>query len=416
MVHAEIITIGDEILIGQIVDSNSAYIAQQLNTIGISVNQITSISDTSVAILQTLDEASRRAKVVVVTGGLGPTKDDVTKQSICDYFQDHLVQNVAVLSHIETLFKKYINTPISDLNRAQALVPSTARVLHNAFGTAPGLLMQQKEVYYFFLPGVPFEMKNLMINAIIPILKQEVKGGVILHKTLITYGLGESAIAERIAHWENALPPDLKLAYLPSLGSVRLRLTAKGNNRKALVRLLDQTLITLKPYLSDILYGDDAEKSIEENLGSLLINKGLTIGTAESLTGGRVAQQLTAVPGASNYFKGSVVAYATDIKVSQLGVTEESIATHSVVSESVARQMAMGLRRSFSTDIAVATTGVAGPTKGDTDAEIGTVYIAIATPLEVVTKKYQLGNHRERVIEKAVNKALELAFEVIAKL
>lgn len=411
--QAEIITIGDEILIGQIVDSNSAFIAQELNKIGVSVYQITSIQDDRDHITEALRESGDRSSVVIITGGLGPTKDDVTKETICTFFEDELVRDNAVLSHIEELFKKYINSPISDLNRRQALVPSKATVLHNAFGTAPGLWMKQGEVSYFFLPGVPYEMKNLITSSVLPKIMETYDRPYIVHKTLLTYGMGESAVAERIEDWENNLPPHIKLAYLPNLGRVRLRLSSKGTDREALKASVEAEAKKLYPIIGDIIYGEEENGTIESQIGKFLTQKKMTLATAESFTGGKIAEQITSVPGASNYFKGSVVSYATDTKIKVLGIPEEMIQKHSVVSEEVAMAMAENVRNLLGTDFAVSTTGNAGPTKGDSDADVGTVYIGISTPRGTTAHKFAMGNHRERVVKKSVSKAFELFYKEI---
>ena len=411
--QAEIITIGDEILIGQIVDSNSAFIAQELNKIGVSVYQITSIQDDRDHITEALRESGDRSSVVIITGGLGPTKDDVTKETICTFFEDELVRDNAVLSHIEELFKKYINSPISDLNRRQALVPSKATVLHNAFGTAPGLWMKQGEVSYFFLPGVPYEMKNLITSSVLPKIMETYDRPYIVHKTLLTYGMGESAVAERIEDWENNLPPHIKLAYLPNLGRVRLRLSSKGTDREALKASVEAEAKKLYPIIGDIIYGEEENGTIESQIGKFLTQKKMTLATAESFTGGKIAEQITSVPGASNYFKGSVVSYATDTKIKVLGVPEEMIQKHSVVSEEVAMAMAENVRNLLGTDFAVSTTGNAGPTKGDSDADVGTVYIGISSPSGTIAHKFAMGNHRERVVKKSVSKAFELLYKEI---
>lgn len=411
--QAEIITIGDEILIGQIVDSNSAFIAKELNQIGVSVYQITSVQDDREHITNALQQAGERSSVIIVTGGLGPTKDDVTKETLCNFFGDILVQDQAVLEHIEELFKKYITTPISDLNRRQALVPSKATVLHNAFGTAPGLWMKKGDVSYFFLPGVPYEMKNLITSSVLPKIMETYERPYIVHKTLLTYGMGESAIAEKIESWENSLPRHIKLAYLPNLGRVRLRLSSKGVDREALLASVEAEAKKLYPIIGDIIYGEEEDGTIESQIGKFLTQKQMTLATAESFTGGKIAEQITSVPGASNYFKGSVVSYATETKIKVLGIPEEMIQKHSVVSEEVAMAMAENVRNLLGTDFAVSTTGNAGPTKGDSDADVGTVYIGISTPRGTTAHKFAMGNHRERVVKKSVSKAFELLYKEI---
>ena len=406
---AEIITIGDEILIGQIVDTNSAFIAKELNKIGVAVYQITSVQDERVHILEALEDAKKRVQVVIVTGGLGPTKDDITKHVFCEFFNDTLIADEGVLRHVEELFAKYItSTPISDINRKQALVPSKAIVLKNEYGTAPGMWMTSDETVFVSLPGVPFEMKGLMKNAVLPKIISEFKRPHILHKTLVTYGLGESAIADKIEKWESDLPSFIKLAYLPSLGRVRLRLSAKGADPKLLEDTVNTEMAKLQPLIGDIMYGLEDEETLEEVVAKLLTVRKMSLATAESCTGGKIAQQLTALPGASAYFLGCVVSYATETKIDVLKVPRKLIDQHSVVSAEVAKAMAENVRHLLKSDFAIATTGNAGPTKGDSDAEIGTVYIAIATPTGTKVDKFSMGNHRVRIVQKTVNKALEL--------
>jgi nicotinamide-nucleotide amidase len=412
--QAEIITIGDEILIGQIVDSNSAFIAKELNKIGVSVYQITSIQDDREHILKSLKEAGERSAVVIITGGLGPTKDDVTKHTLCEFFDDELVRDESVLSHIEELFRKYISTPISDLNREQAMVPTKATVLHNSYGTAPGLWMKKGKTAFVSLPGVPYEMKNLMLKSVLPKIVEDYERPHIVHRTILTYGLGESAVAEKLEDWENNLPSYIKFAYLPSLGSVRLRLSAKGDDKAALMAGIDEQVKKLYPLIGDIIYGEEEEDGrVEKQIGALLKDKKMTLSTAESFTGGSIAERITAVPGASNYFKGSMVCYATEAKVKVLGVPQALIDAHSVVSEEVAVAMAQNAKEKLGTDFAIATTGNAGPTKGDSNVEVGTVYIGISSPKRTFAQKFVMGKHRERVVEKSVNKAFELLYKEI---
>ena len=405
---AEIITIGDEILIGQIIDTNSAYIAKELNKIGISVYQISSVQDHREHILQALEEATSRADLILITGGLGPTKDDITKHTLCEFTGDTLVRNKEVLAHIEHLFEKYISTPISDMNRQQAMVPSKATLLHNAYGTAPGMWIPYREQVLVSMPGVPFEMKSLMQREVLPRISSAFHRPHIVHRTLITYGLGESAIAQRIETLEDSLPDFVKLAYLPNLGKVRLRLTAKGADLEQIKHAVDLAVKELYALIGDIIFGEEEEGTLEAGIAKLMTKKGLTLATAESFTGGKIAEQLTAIPGASVYFRGSLVGYATEVKINVLGVPGALIEKHSVVSAEVAEAMAANARRMFQADFAIATTGTAGPTKGDSDAEIGTVYIAVATPNRVFSEKFEMGNHRVRIVQKAVHKAFEM--------
>ncbi len=405
---AEIITIGDEILIGQIIDSNSAFIGKVLNKIGVDVYQITSISDDKQHILNALDEAKRRVDIIIITGGLGPTKDDITKHTICEYFDDTLVQNDGVLVHIEELFAKYISTPITNINRQQALVPSKATVLMNHYGTAPGMWIESENKVFVSMPGVPYEMKGLMKNEVLPRLQKRFDRPYIIHKTVLTYGLGESAIAEKIEDWEDNLPAFVKLAYLPNLGRVRLRLSARGNDKKLLEDVIEEKIQQLHHIIGDIIVGYEEDETIEKRIGNLLVRKGMAVAVAESCTGGKIAQSFTANAGSSAYFKGGVVTYATQSKIDILGVDPKTIQKYSVTSAEVVEAMAVKAKEKFKTEYAISTTGNAGPTKGDGDVEVGTVFIGIATPDTVFSKNYTFGNLRERTIEKTVNKAFEL--------
>lgn len=414
---AEIITIGDEILIGQIIDTNSAFIAKELNKVGISIYQITSVQDEREHILKAFSDAANRVDIVLVTGGLGPTKDDITKHTFCEFFNDKLVENASVLAHVEELFAKYItNTPISDLNRKQALVPSKAEVLHNAYGTAPGMWIHENGVTFISMPGVPFEMKHLLVDTVIPKLSSFYKRPHIIHRTIVTYGLGESSIAQRIETWEDNLPSFLKLAYLPNLGKVRLRISAKGPDLEMLTKGIHEACQKLYPLINDIMYGFEDDESLEEIVAKLLTDRKLTLATAESFTGGKIAQSITSIPGASKYFKGSVVSYATEAKIDLLGVPKELVDEHSVVSSEVASAMAKGARKLLKSDFAMATTGNAGPTKGDSNADVGTIFIAIDGPNSHLVQEFQMGNNRERIVQKAVNKAFELLQKEILKM
>lgn len=413
--NAEIITIGDEILIGQIVDTNSAFLGKELNKIGVSIYQITSVQDDKSHILKSLKEAEENADIVIITGGLGPTKDDITKHTLCEYFNDTLVQNDDVLAHVEHLFSTYINTPISDINRQQALVPSKTKVLTNRFGTAPGMWLEKNNKVFISLPGVPYEMKALITNKVIPQLRARFKFPYIMHRTLLTYGLGESAIANRIEEFEDNLPDFIKLAYLPNLGRVRLRLSAKSIDKALVENEMKRQIELLLPQIDDIFVGFEEDLSLEALIGKQLVQKDKTLALAESCTGGRIAQAITANAGASKYFKGSVVSYATASKVNVLNVSKDDIDTYSVVSEQVAKAMAKGVLELYDTDYAISTTGNAGPTKGDADVEVGTVWIAIATKDDVYAEVFKFSNQREKTIMKATNKAFEMLQKEILK-
>jgi nicotinamide-nucleotide amidase len=412
---AAIVTIGDEILIGQIVDTNSGFIAKSLDKIGIETYEMLSISDNKQHILDTFSLLQNKVEVVIITGGLGPTKDDITKHTLCEYFEDTLVRNTDVENHVIELIERALGREASQINKDQALVPSQSTVLHNQVGTAPGMWIKKENTVFISLPGVPYEMKYLIENQVIPKLVQEYQRPYIIHKTILTYGQGESHVAERIEDWENQLPECIKLAYLPSPGRVRLRLTARGTNKQQLEDTVAENVKSLDAIIHDIIVGFEEEDTIEVVLGRILKEKQLTVATAESCTGGKIAQLFASVPGASTYFKGSVVCYATEVKMNVLGISMDLIAQHSVVSKEVASAMALSVQKIMQTDYAIATTGNAGPTKGDADVELGTVCIALATPNGVIVEEFNFGQPREKVIDRAVIKSLELLQKEILK-
>ena len=412
---AAVVTIGDEILIGQIVDTNSGFIAKSLDKIGIETREMLSISDDKQHILDTFASLQNKVEVVLITGGLGPTKDDITKHTLCEYFGDTLVRNAEVELHVIALIERALGKSASQINKDQALVPSKCTVLHNQVGTAPGMWIKKENTVFISLPGVPYEMKYLIENQVIPKLVHEYQRPYIVHKTLLTYGQGESHVAERIEDWENQLPECIKLAYLPSPGRVRLRLTARGKDKQLLEEAIAANVKSLDMIIHDIIVGFEEEDTIEVVLGRILKNKQFTLATAESCTGGKIAQLLTSVPGASAYFKGSVVSYATEAKINVLGVSKELIDACTVVSKEVASAMAMNVQKMMQTDYAIATTGNAGPTKGEADAEVGTVCIALATPKGIVVEEFNFGQPREKVIDRAVIKSLEMLQKEILK-
>ena len=413
---ATIVTIGDEILIGQIVDTNSAFIAKSLDKIGVEISEMISISDNKEHILATFEKLQNAVDLVIVTGGLGPTKDDVTKKTFCDYFEDELVVDQSVLAHVTQMIEGIYKRTITQMNKDQALVPSMCTVLHNRVGTAPGMWMKKENTVFISLPGVPYEVRYLVENEIVPKVVREYNRPYIIHKTILTYGQGESMVAERIENWEDSLPVFLKLAYLPSPGKVRLRLSARGTNKEVLENALEQYVKSLDAIIHDIIVGFEEDETIEFQVGKMLKQQQKTLATAESCTGGKIAAVLTSIPGASEYFKGSVVSYATEAKIAVLGVSESMIKEFSVVSEAVVSAMASRTRQIMNTDYAIATSGNAGPTKGDDNAEIGTVFIALATPDDVIVEKYNFGQPRDKVIDSAVIKSLELLKREIFKI
>jgi len=412
---ATIVTIGDEILIGQIVDTNSGYIAKALDKIGIQTHEMLSISDDKQHILETFAKLQNQVDLVIITGGLGPTKDDITKKTFCDYFEDVLVEDQAVLAHVTEIIENFYKRPINQLNKEQALVPSKCEVLFNKMGTAPGMWMKKENTVFVSLPGVPYEMKYLVDHEIVPKLVKEYQRPYIVHQTILTYGQGESMVAERIEAWENNLPHFIKLAYLPAPGRVRLRLTARGENKTVLEKAVQENVASLSEIIRDIIVGFDEDETIEVVVGRLLAAQGKTLATAESCTGGKIAQMITSVPGASAYFKGSVVSYSNSAKTTVLGIEDDFIQKHEVVSAEVAVAMATKVKQLLQTDYAIATTGNAGPTSEPGEAEVGVVFIALATPETVLVSEFNFGQPREKVIDRAVNKALEILQQAILR-
>ena len=393
MVSAEIITIGDEILFGHILDTNTQWIGSELTAIGILPARKTSVGDRYSEIIEALRRAFDRYDVVIVTGGLGPTKDDITKNTLCDFFETSLEIHGEALAHVTAFFEKR-GRPMIEANRLQAALPKSCRYLVNHWGTAPGMWFEKEGKVLVSLPGVPYEMKELMAHSVLPGLKQFFTLPVIVHHTVRTIGIGESFLAEKIAAWEDALPGDIRLAYLPSFSGVKLRLTGYGTDEekvtKALLFLSDSLLQLIGEYVYG--YGDT---EIEEAVGLLLKERSATVATAESCTGGYVAHRLTSVAGSSSYFLGSVVSYSNEVKESMLGVSDENLQLYGAVSEQVAVQMAEGARERLGAAYAVSTTGIAGPSGGSPDKPVGTVWIACAGPHRTVTRKLQLGTLRD---------------------
>ena len=403
----EIISIGDELLIGQVVNTNAAWMATQLNAAGIEVIRITTVADQSARIQSALEEASRRAEVIITTGGLGPTRDDITKTTLCEYFNSRLVYDDAVFSHIEDLFAGRGLT-LSELNRHQAYVPENCTVLPNMNGTAPGMWFEKEDRIYVSLPGVPFEMKPLIAEEVIPRISARFPDrSAIVHRTVYTQGIPESALAQRIESWEESLPGKIKLAYLPRAGMVRLRLTATGSSKEELNRLIDEALERLTLLLPGEVFGEN-EQNLESVIGQLLRDKGQTVSTAESCTGGAIARMITSIPGSSTYFKGSIVAYSNVVKEKMLGVRHALLVEHGAVSEPVVRAMAEGAKKQLDTDYAIATSGVAGPGGGSEEKPVGTTWIAVSTPGRTITEKHLFGKNRERNIQRAAFTALNM--------
>jgi nicotinamide-nucleotide amidase len=401
---AEIITIGDEILIGQVVDTNSAWLAEQLNLAGIKVKQITSVSDNEDHIITSLSEASKRADIIFMTGGLGPTKDDITKKSLCHYFKTRLVFNEEVYKQVEQFFV-YRKLPMIESNRQQAEVPENCTVIPNYKGTAPGMWFIEQGKHFISMPGVPFEMEAMVEHTVIPQLKAKFKLPVILHRTILTYGIGESFLAEKIKDWENQLPDNIKLAYLPSPEQMRLRMSIVGEHEKELKASLSEQEEKLEQLIGKYIFGYD-KQSLSEIIGNLLVKEGKTVSTAESCTGGNIARQLTSIAGSSAYFKGSVVAYSNQVKESLLKVSADDLMQFGAVSEQVVSQMAKGVLELMGTDYAIATSGIAGPDGGTAEKPVGTVWIAVASANKVVANKYLFGNQRDINVSRASTMAM----------
>lgn len=412
--QAEIITIGDEILIGQVIDTNSAFLAKKLNEEGILVNQITSISDKRDHIFEALNQARDRADLIIMTGGLGPTRDDITKRTLCEYFDDDFVTDEQVLNAVKRYFESK-GKQLLDVNRDQALVLKKARVAVNKLGTAPGQWIQDNDKVFISLPGVPYEMKALMNDCFLPWIKEYFDTSFVYNKTVLTQGVGESRLMGIINKWEDSLSLDeIKLAYLPSPGKVRLRLSAVGEDGHFLKNKVDKKVRELEQLLGDIIFGYD-EDTIEEVLGKMLVENKLSISTAESCTGGTIAQMLTSVPGSSRYFKGSVVAYDNKIKQELLGVKESTLTQYGAVSEQTVVEMALGVKQKLNTDIGVATSGIAGPDGGTEEKPVGTVWIAVAGKETEMSRKFLFGNDRARNISKTALEALNMVRKEILK-
>ncbi|MBI9053042.1 MAG: competence/damage-inducible protein A [Bacteroidales bacterium] len=411
--NAIIITIGDEILIGQTVDTNSAWIANRLNLIGIDVLKIISISDKREEIIKALNDSKQNVDIVLITGGLGPTNDDITKETLAEYFGVGLVQNNEVLNHIEKFVIKR-KAHMNERNIKQAEVPENCKILQNEIGTAPGMLFEDGKRIIISMPGVPFEMIELMKNNVLPILKDMRSDLHIIHKIILTQGVPESKLAEILENWENNLPDTISLAYLPSPGLIKLRLTAKGDNELMLNNAIKKELIKLESIIPELICGYDSEK-LEELIGKILLSNNKTICTAESCTGGNIAHLITSISGSSGYFKGGVVAYSNDIKQNILSVNKSIIDDYGAVSKQVVEEMALGAKKIFNSDYAIATSGIAGPTGGTNEKPVGTIWIAIANNDGVYAKKYIFGDQRERNIQRASLTALNMLQKLVLR-
>jgi len=406
---AQIITIGDEILIGQIVDTNSAWMGQQLNMQGIQVEKIITVSDTHKDITEAVDTAFSKADIILLTGGLGPTKDDITKKALADYFGVDMRFSESTYNRIQRLFQKF-GKSMTEAHHEQAYMPANADLLMNKMGTAPGMWFEHKGKVLVSMPGVPYEMKYLMEAEVLPKLKKQFPGRPIAHRTILTVGEGESRIADRIDSFLETLPTNIKMAYLPGTGQVRLRMTGTGDDEKELNILLDQKVEELKPLIAEFVFGVEKEK-LEEVVGSMLIKKGMTLATAESCTGGLLAHKITSIPGSSAYFMGSVIAYSNEVKINQLNVKPSTLKKYGAVSEATVKEMVQGALDLLKTDLAISISGVAGPGGGTPEKPVGTIWIAIGDRKNI--KAYQLNLWKDRM--KNIEYTTTVALNVIRK-
>jgi nicotinamide-nucleotide amidase len=404
---ASIITIGDELLIGQVIDTNSAWIAQELNKIGVWVQHRVAVGDVREDIWNAVDEEGRRSSIVLITGGLGPTADDITKPLLCEYFGGKLVVNEAALANVRHIFEKVLQRPMIGRNLQQAEVPDTCTVIQNKRGTAPGMWFEKDGKIFVSMPGVPYEMKGMITDAVLPALKQRFTLPFIAHRTLLTAGIGESFLAERISDFEKSLPPHIRLAYLPNYGMVRLRLTARGDDPGTMSLQLQDHFDTLRQLVQEWMVVDE-DLSLQQAVGRLLTQKNRTVGTAESCTGGYIAHLLTSIPGSSHYFKGGVISYADEVKTKLLEVPTATLAGTGAVSEETVRQMVQGSLALLETDYAIGVSGIMGPDGGSPEKPVGTVWIAVGNREKIVAQKFAFRFDRQRNIELTANNALNL--------
>jgi nicotinamide-nucleotide amidase len=403
---AEIITIGDELLIGQVIDTNSAWISVQLNLIGIEVVQIVTVSDKPEHLVDALDNAQKRAEIIIMTGGLGPTKDDRTKKTLSGYFQSELISHKDTLDHIANFFAKR-GLELTALNETQALVPKICTVLPNDLGTAPGMWFDREGKIFISLPGVPFEMQKILNEHVLPQLKKVNQGFKIVHHTILTYGIPESFLAQQIEEWELSLPEHIHLAYLPSPGIIRLRLSAYGNNKSHLESEINFFVEKLQQIIPDAIFGFN-NNTMAEVIGKLLISEGKTLAVAESCTGGNIAHEITMVPGSSNWFKGGIIAYSNEIKIDLLKVDPELINQFGAVSQQVVFEMAQNVRKLFNADYGIATSGIAGPGGGSPEKPVGTTWMAVSSKDKIETVMVRFANDRERNIKRATLASLNM--------
>lgn len=407
---AEIITIGDELLIGQVVDTNSAWMGQELNKIGIEVLRIVSVRDREHEITEAIDNAMKRVDIVLVTGGLGPTKDDITKQTLCKYFNTELIFSEEVFDNIKRVLAGKI--PMNALNQSQAMVPKDCITINNPVGSASVSWFELNGKILVSMPGVPQEMMTVMSESILPRLHEKFKTDVIIHQTFLVQHYPESVLAEKLEPWENALPNCIKLAYLPKMGIIRLRLTGRGQNKEEIETVLNQEKTKLEKILGDDIFSEEDE-SLEFIIGDLLKQKNLTVSTAESCTGGSIAARLTSIAGSSEYYNGSVVAYSNEVKIGLLSVSSQTLEQFGAVSEQTVIEMVKGAMKALKTDCAVATSGIAGPGGGTPEKPVGTVWIAAGYKNEIRTLKQETNRGRAMNIERASNNALLLLRDLL---
>jgi nicotinamide-nucleotide amidase len=436
-ISASIITIGDELLIGQTIDTNSAWMAQELNKIGVWVKRRVAVGDNRQDIWQALDNETAESDIILLTGGLGPTADDITKPLLCDYFGGKMIVNEQVLEHVKAIFRM-LNRPIIERNLKQADVPDVCEVLMNKRGTAPGMLFRKKRTgfqsarsksvtgavnspslgtnedatIFISMPGVPHEMKGIMTEHVLPLLQRAYQMPFVLHRTLLTAGIGESFIAEKIQSWEEALPPEVKLAYLPNYGMVRLRLTSRGTDKVQLQQQLDLLFVQLQELVKEWMIVNE-DIPLEQALGNLLIAKNKSLATAESCSGGYIAHLITSVPGSSLYFKGTVVAYSYDAKETILGVNHDTLETKGAVSEETITEMFHGLMKATTADYGIATSGIMGPGGGTDDKPVGTVWVAVGSREKMIAKKLFFRFDRGKNIELTATNALMMLFQFV---
>ena len=415
--NAELLTIGNEILIGQITNTNAVWMAQQLNMIGVSIVHMSSVADERQAILKAFDDASKRADIVLITGGLGPTKDDITKKTFCDYFETELVIDQNVLKDVSGFFAKR-NRELTELNRKQAEVPKGCMVIRNKNGTAPGMWMEKNNTIFVSMPGVPFEMQAMVTEDVIPEIKKRYKLPFIFHKTILTQGIGESFLAELISDWEDGLiDKEIGLAYLPSPGMVRLRLSSKGFDEIELRNRIETEVEKVRPLIDKYIYGYEEygkdQPKLEEILGQLLMEKGLKLALAESCTGGYISHLITSVAGSSNYYNGCIVPYHNEFKHQLLKVDHLIFEKQGAVSKECVEAMVKETQHVFNADVAIAVSGIAGPGGGTSDKPVGTVWIAVAHGNKIVTKHFIFGDHRLRNIQMTANAAMNMLRKLI---